>query len=128
MFFLLLFLMRTSIVVLLSFLIYAFNAAAQNTATDIFKTELKSIDGSAYSFNNLKLNKATVIIFLSPDCPMCQNYTLTIKELNDKYSKSNISFIAVFPGTWYSVKDVIDFKDEYKLNISMLMDTSKVIS
>ena len=89
---------------------------------------MQSIDGSTFSFNNLKNNKASVIFFLSPDCPLCQNYTLTIKQLQEEFEKAGIHFYGIFPGTWYSVKEIEKFKFDYKLNINMLLDRDKALS
>src|SRR5689334_5297764 len=66
---------KLSIALFLSFL--SSFVYAQDIQGKLFSLKMNSIDGSIVSLNELKNNKASVIIFLSPDCPLCQNYSLT---------------------------------------------------
>lgn len=64
---------------------------------------------------------AKVYIMYAPDCPLCKNYTLDIKNLIDVYG-SYIDFIAVIPGTHYSEAEVDSFFNYYSLDINVLYD------
>ena len=39
----------------------------------------------------------TVYAFLSETCPICQSYTLTLKQLDTKYKNKHIRIVGVFP-------------------------------
>lgn len=104
------------------------HSKAQDISARLLSLKLQDIEGLSYSLNSLKNNKASVIIFLSPDCPLCQNYALTIKQMQEEFEKQGIKFYGIFPGTWYSVKDIKKFKSDYKLNINMLLDEKKALS
>ena len=61
-----------------------------------------------------------ILIFLSPECPLCQSYTLTINQLNKSFPESRI--IAVFPGKIYSNKEITAFFEKYNLEINSIVD------
>ena len=61
-------------------------------------------------------NKAKVLIMISPDCPLCKNYTKDIKELMELYSKE-IQFYGVIPGRFHSTQEVDSFLASYNLSI-----------
>jgi hypothetical protein len=48
------------------------------------KVLLTNLDGKAVQLN-FKETKATVIFFLSPECPLCESYSLNIRKILDQY-------------------------------------------
>lgn len=109
-------------------ILFGLQSRAQSVTVPIMDLKLPAIDGSIFSFKELQTNKASVLIFLSPDCPLCQNYSLTISQLEGRYAKGGIKFYGIFPGKWYSIHEIKEFSRDYKLNISMLLDSNKVLS
>lgn len=70
----------------------------------------------------LSSNKhTTVVVFFSPECPLCQNYTLTLNEIQAKY-KDKVDVIAIFPGTEYSLESIKTFKMKYHILFSLWKD------
>lgn len=67
------------------------------------------------------LMRPTVYMMFAPDCPLCKNYTLDIKELQSDYH-SQINFIAVIPGEHYSSFEVDSFFNYYNINIDIIYD------
>ena len=65
----------------------------------------------------------TVIYFLSPECPLCINYTLAMRELEDEFASNSIKFYGVFSKEWYSKEEVNEFRLKYDLDFEMLFDT-----
>lgn len=63
----------------------------------------------------------TVYIFLSETCPICQNYTLTLKELYQKYN-SKIEFIGVFPNYYADSDSMLAFKEKYSIPFELIID------
>ena len=92
---------------------------AQNSIQQIPLLDLK---GKTFYLNNIHKYKATVIVFMSPDCPLCQSYTLTINQLMQKYSSKSIQFIGVVPTNNFSVADIVDYKRQYKSNLNLVRD------
>lgn len=87
---------------------------------------LKSINGENISLYENEKN--TLLVFLSPECPLCQNYTLTLNNIYKNYSSKGIKLIGVFLGTYYSTKDFNLYKRKYKVLFPLIIDTKKVLS
>ncbi len=66
-------------------------------------------------------NRASVFVFLDPDCPLSQNYTLTLQRLNDRYEPSGMAVYAVFPGDLRHAA-VDSFRTAYRLTIPVFYD------
>ncbi len=78
---------------------------------------LKTLDGNIVKIDLRSKGKATVIYFLSPECPLCQSYTLNIKTLAQKYQSKGFQFIAIVPGKEFSPLQVKQFVETYQLNM-----------
>ncbi len=76
---------------------------------------LTKLDGKTGYIERDKKLKATVIYFLSPECPLCQSYSVNIKSLAAKYQNKEIRFIAIVPGSDFSVNEILLFRIRYKL-------------
>src|SRR4051794_19834831 len=77
-----------------------------------------TILGSVPLFNagnqsDLQLNissvKPSLFIFLSPECPLCKNYSSTLNTLYLQFS-NDILFYGVIPGKAYTTKEVQAFQ------------------
>ncbi|SEN38240.1 Thiol-disulfide isomerase or thioredoxin [bacterium A37T11] len=68
--------------------------------------------------NNKKL---IIFLFLSPECPLCQKYTVQMKEIGRTY-KNELELFGIFPGVSYSRSDLMDFKKKYSIDFSLFMD------
>src|SRR5690349_21579431 len=69
-------------------------------------------------------NKASVIVFLLPDCPASQNYSLTINQLSEKYNPEKIKFYGVFP-SFVKTQEIIDFQKENQVAFPLLKDNKQ---
>lgn len=84
--------------------------------------ELSTIEGTSFSFTGINKNKATVLLFLSPDCPLSQKYTLPFRELQNKYKRDNVRFVGIVPGKNHTNSSIKKFASEYHLEIPLLLD------
>lgn len=71
--------------------------------------------------------RLTLFIFLSPECPLCQNSTLILNSFFDAY-KMDISFYGIMPGKAYSVIDINKFAGEYDVKFPLFIDSSRALS
>jgi peroxiredoxin len=84
---------------------------------------LKSIDGKDFSVRNLlEGNCASVFFFLMPGCPMCEWYSLSIREAKNKFSDKGIAFYGIFSSDNYSDEEIISFSNNYEIDIPSLRD------
>ncbi|MGQ7857545.1 redoxin domain-containing protein [Pedobacter sp. WC2501] len=74
----------------------------------------------------INLGKTVVIVFLSPECPLCKNYLPGLVKLQN--SNKSINFYGVIPGTSYSLKEINKLKNEYGINFDLLTDRDKRLS
>ncbi|WP_025145801.1 redoxin domain-containing protein [Pedobacter jeongneungensis] len=72
----------------------------------------------------LKTN--TAFIFISPECPLCKNYMLTLNELVKKYPQVNI--VGVVPGKSYTLPDIRQFAEDYKAVFDIYLDKNKTLT
>ena len=85
--------------------------------------KLRSLDGEFCHIEENKNVSATIIFFISPECPLCKNYSLNIKQLSAQYLKKGFRFIAIVPGNRYTIPQVKEYKTTYGLkNISFYFD------
>ncbi|MFD2599306.1 redoxin domain-containing protein [Sphingobacterium corticis] len=79
------------------------------------------IDVSTELPHRIEVNKPVAVIFLSPECPLCQNYTQTINQLHQQYNQQ-IEFIGIFPGKAYGSADIKQFAAKYKIAMALYQD------
>lgn len=72
--------------------------------------------------NRSKQYKATAYVFMTPDCPLCQNYTATLNALCDSFAGKKIDVIGIVPGNSYKQETIDSFKTNYKLRFDVFRD------
>jgi peroxiredoxin len=102
------------------FSFFVFGGQAQ-----VNQVPLKNMEGKTEFIQHKA--KATVIFFLSPECPLCQSYTLTIKKLHQQFSSKGIVFIGVIPGTYFTLASIKEYKQTYNVPLKLLRDESKTL-
>jgi thiol-disulfide isomerase/thioredoxin len=70
----------------------------------------------------------TVYIFLSESCPICQSYTVTLKELYKKYHPQNVNFIGVFPNYYTEADSILTFKKKYSIPFGLVTDKKAALT
>ncbi|MBO9153461.1 redoxin domain-containing protein [Chitinophaga sp. GCM10012297] len=63
----------------------------------------------------------TAFVFLSPDCPLSRNYTLTLNDIQQS-RKNALQIIGVFPDAGYSDNEIKAFKDKYAISFALVSD------
>ena len=61
-----------------------------------------------------------VYVFLSPECPLSENYTLTLSKLKKEFESGDIKFHFVFPGMFYPRPQIEQFVMVYGLSESSI--------
>jgi hypothetical protein len=69
----------------------------------------------------------SLFIFLSPECPLSQNYLPLLNTLRETYS-NDISFYGIIPGKTYPAKMIRDFAATYKIQFPLLIDSTKALT
>ncbi|MDB4655600.1 redoxin domain-containing protein [Flavobacteriales bacterium] len=88
---------------------------------------LKNLRGKKSRIDPSK-NALTVIYFLSPECPLCINYTLAIRQVSEKFADESVAFYGVHSGKWFSASEVGEYMLKYSLEINMLLDPTNQLA
>lgn len=99
-------------------------AAQASLAFSIKTIENRTIDIA----KTIKTRKATVFIFLMPDCPLCEYYTLSLKKLQADYQPKNVDFYLVFAGTLFSKDEIKTYLTKYDLRFTAILDEEKKLA
>jgi len=102
-------------------------AFSTNGLEGIFGLKLKNLENEPFALAQLKRNKASVIVFLLPDCPACESYSKTLSDLQKKFTDANINFYGVFPGNYNTVSEMQEYQKTYKINFPLLQDPKNLL-
>ena len=69
----------------------------------------------------------SLFIFLSPECPLCQNYTKTLQQLRTKYN-GEVNMYGIIPGGAYTIDDVNSFEKKYTTGFILYIDKTKQLT
>lgn len=87
---------------------------------ELSNIKLLTLTEQTFYLNHLN-PKMIVLFFLSPECPLCENYSTEINTLYSTY-KDVFSFYAIFPGEHYPQEKIELFKENYQLKLPVLLD------
>lgn len=105
---------------LLNFILFSMLISCMQES--IMDLSLKNLSGEPVSLNKfMDGRKGMVIIFLAPDCPLSQYYTLPLKNLFGDYSEL-IAFIGIIPGKDSGMEEVLQYKSRYHIPFDLLYD------
>ena len=76
---------------------------------------------------NINDKPLSLFIFLSPECPLCQNYTKTVNEVYNKYQQK-VNVYGIVPGNAYTAREVTDFGKKYKVAFRLLIDAQQELT
>ncbi|HMH33301.1 MAG TPA: redoxin domain-containing protein [Puia sp.] len=71
--------------------------------------------------------KLLVFVFISPECPLCKNYSLVLNELQKQYAGS-VRLTGIVPGKSYSSAEVKEYMRKYKIDFDIYIDSARSIS
>lgn len=98
------------------------------TATDIFSFTLRDSNNAAFKLSALKANKASVLMFLSPECPLCQSYSLTLTQLEKEFQEKGVRFYGIIPDVSFSNAVVNAYAQQYHMRMPMLRDDNRAVT
>ena len=65
-----------------------------------------------------------VLIFLAPLCPICQNMTFDLRQLEKDFAEEPVEFVGVFPNASTTQAQIATFQQTYGLTMSLHLDTA----
>lgn len=99
------------------------------SATGISNIQLQNpVANEKFFLNDKQIAKPfTLFIFLSPDCPLCRNYSGTLDSIYNQY-KNKVQVYGIIPGKAYSDEEVKQFIHEYNIQFPLLTDSDKKLT
>jgi hypothetical protein len=94
----------------------------KQSANLLFAIDLTGLDGRICHILPPTNKKACVILFLSPDCPLCQSYTPLLRKLYHQYQEKGFGFDAIFPGALYSPSEISAYRSTGELAFECMQD------
>ncbi len=85
------------------------------------KNKITSLDFSTYT------QSLVLFIFLSPECPLSQNYSVALNELYLHY-KAEVKVYGIFPGKAYKNNEITKFISKYTIRFPVFVDTEKKLT
>src|SRR6188768_3153942 len=109
--------MKSSIQVLFVFgvlLMASCSQEKQPTDSSVFGITLTSLEHQPFSLAELAKQKASVIIFLQPECPFCNSYGKTLRLLDSTLTGEKIQLVGVVAGKNYPEDEIIDYQQKHQ--------------
>ena len=88
---------------------------------------IDNYDGSQYSLSNSGA-KATVIIFVSTECPFVQPYTDRLISLNNEFGSKGITIWGINSNKTEPTEEVMNHAKEKNYNFPILKDNNNVVA
>lgn len=85
-------------------------------------------DSSTINFHISYPNQPLLLlIYLSPDCPLSKNYTLTLNKLFQQYG-GQVQFYGCIAGSSYKEEEIKSFINTYKMLFPFVIDENKKLT
>ena len=102
--------------------------SCQNENTLISSITLQTVDHQDFSFKQISSNKASVILFLQPECPFCNSYGKTLKQLDSVFSAKKVKMYAVVAGKNFPDSEIVEYRNKFDLEFPFLLDPEFVLT
>lgn len=111
---------------LLFMLLLAISVNGQLKTISWKKVSHITLQNSTGKNETISETRLTVLVFLSPECPLCRNYIPVLNALHKEYAE--VQICGIFPGTAYTAQQINDFQKEYKVSFNLLIDRKKELT
>jgi len=90
--------------------------------------KLKDYNGKEYSLTDFRDSKATVIMFVSTQCPVSNAYNERMEKLYSDYKDKGVSFLGINSNAQESAEEIKEHAGENKLDFIILKDLNNVVA
>jgi len=104
------------------------NAQTFAVGTTLEDFKLTDIDGKEQSFESLKGEKGTVLVFLSAQCPVVKGYNERINEIANAYKAKGINFVGINSNATESLDWVKSNASEVGYKFPVLIDKGAILA
>src|SRR5206468_11988669 len=79
------------------------------SVSSLYSVSLFTLDHQNFSLNQLSANKASVILFLQPECPFCNSYGRTLRSLDSTFESKQVKMYGVVAGKFYPDSEIVSY-------------------
>lgn len=115
----------------LFFLLFIGIIQAQESSRFVTKFDdfsLRDVNGNKHKLSDYKNSKAIVIMFISTQCPVSNDYNSRMQSLFEEYSKKGIAFIGINSNKEESVEEIKKHSEKNNLTFLILKDFDNKIA
>src|SRR5438067_829200 len=109
--------------VVLSILLVSRFARAENLSP----TLMIDVDGQRHVIGS-ESARATVLLFLGTQCPISNRYVPQLNQLAKAHQDDRVEFFVVVSDPTVTRKDVLVYRDQYKIEMPVIFDASGVLA
>ena len=103
------------------------NTEKPETAT-VLSRQLPSAGSGPMSIQELRGTKATVLVFLSTECPISNGYLMTINRLATDYQPKGVNVVGINSNEGCSLRDMASHKKEFEISFPVLKDAGAIVA
>ena len=92
------------------------------------KKVFQTFDHKAFMLDTMNGSRGSLYVFLAPECPLSENYTLTINQLQAQFADSGLRFYAVISGQLFDSAAIGFYANRFPLGLPLLVDTGYYFS
>lgn len=100
--------------------------AMATTRTDLALEGAIGLDGTAATIH-LDRSPATVLVFVTPDCPIANRYAPEIERIHQDYRGKGVQFRLVYPAELRYAAMIREHTAKFNLTISPLLDPNRIV-
>ena len=94
----------------------------EDQKNSLVSLNLQTLEHQDFSLSQLENNKASVIIFLQPECPFCNSYGKTLRSLDSTFRSKQVKMYAVVAGKFYPDSEIVSYREKFQLQFPFLLD------
>lgn len=113
--------------ILTGFIILSSCLNKNESSASLFKVSLNTVDHEEFSLGSLANYRASVIVFLQPECPFCSSYGRTLRSLDSVFKSKNVKMVAAVAGKFYPDSQIMDYREKFNLSFPFLLDPDFVL-
>ena len=101
---------------------------SQDERPDVLDRRLPSSGGGSVTLRELLGEKASVLIFLSTECPISNGYIPAMNHLAADYSQQRVKLVGINSNEGPSLKDLAAHRKEFDITFPVLKDAGAVVA
>lgn len=99
------------------------------SSKNVMMEEFELLDGKKTNLHStLEHSKGAVLVYISPECPLCENYSVTLRNFKSELNDNDIELLGIVSGDYFSKSEIEGFLIKYDLDIPIVLDPDFVLS